>query len=678
MSSDSEDEALDDLGFDEEASELEPEIDENILGALEEDLAAEASEAHEETDTDDTDSGNDDEDDDEADERQRPLLLPIVNAPPMHLPSMDLTMDMVHPSSGVPAQYQAPSPRSTSPSETVLANFAPSPALRQRSPSPAGLRKLQLLQGLTWPRGFTVEAICAIPHPVPTHSLASSLCMTHLITGSDDGYIRDYDIFAGVNGKVLLSAPQRHHCGVMEGVIKAAQIRYWWENPADLKNDTLPTEETPLCAPYSMLMHSDALWSLAGTEHGHINLFTVRHEPGRRMHTFPGHRGPVSAMAMRHDEKGFYSAGWDGEALEWDLNTGQKVRSYTAHPSQLVAIAVRPLESDYTGIVPWVGQPRFNVTPSAIGFSDAHTQEDMKMPDQSQQLPSQSAYDEQVPSHDQQQPKQEEDVKSDISYDPLFDDDPDADVGEYTGYQSQPQQPQPELSQLSMPGGPTTAQPSLPSGRQAVGTGAAAPAPKNAPPVLDSLSYTMFSSDVLLTASIDGQVMLWDRRVHTPGRGVGRLWMSEKTPPWCVSACWSADGSQIYAGRRNGTIDVWDVRQTGQSFTGTPRVLKIIRNPPSSGVVSFICPFPDGRHIACASTDNIRLWNVAEAGEPDAVSGRMKSGVQFKIIPGHHGGTISQLLVDKQGRFLISASSNRGWFGESSRTVFVHDIKRIW
>ena len=46
-----------------------------------------------------------------------------------------------------------------------------------------------------------------------------------------------------------------------------------------------------------------------------------------------------------------------------------------------------------------------------------------------------------------------------------------------------------------------------------------------------------------------------------------------------------------------------------------------------------------------ASTDNIRLWNVAEAGEPDAVSGRMKSGVQFKIIPGHHGGTISQLRM---------------------------------
>lgn len=192
---------------------------------------------------------------------------------------------------------------------------------------------MQLLRELTWPRSFTVEAICAIPHPVPTHSLASSLCMTHLLTGSEDGYIRDYDIFSAVNGKVLLTAPQRHHCGVMEGVIKAAQIRYWWENPADLRNAPMPADDTPLCAPHSMLMHSDALWSLAGTDvsralgdgwvtlillfgqQGHINLFTVRHEPGRLMHTLFGHRGPVSAMAMRHDEKGFFSAGWDGEAL---------------------------------------------------------------------------------------------------------------------------------------------------------------------------------------------------------------------------------------------------------------------------------------------------------------------------------------------------------------------------
>jgi hypothetical protein len=41
-----------------------------------------------------------------------------------------------------------------------------------------------------------------------------------------------------------------------------------------------------------------------------------------------------------------------------------------------------------------------------------------------------------------------------------------------------------------------------------------------------------------------------------------------------------------------------------------------------------------------ASIDNIRLWNVAEVGEFDR---KVKSGIQFKIIAGHHGGFVSQM-----------------------------------
>lgn len=148
----------------------------------------------------------------------------------------------------------------------------------QRPLSPAGLRRAKLLSDLRWPRSFTVEAICAIPHPAPTHCLASSLCMSHLLTGSDDGYIRDYDIFSGVNGKVFLTAPQRHHCGVMEGLMKAAQIRLWWENPVNLAAMPGPVEEPPLSAPYSLLMHSDALWSLAGSEVNYATVHSNRRE----------------------------------------------------------------------------------------------------------------------------------------------------------------------------------------------------------------------------------------------------------------------------------------------------------------------------------------------------------------------------------------------------------------
>jgi transcriptional activator SPT8 len=153
--------------------------------------------------------------------------------------------------------------------------------------------------------------------------------MTHFLTGSEDGYIRDYDIFSAVNGKVFLTAPQRHHAGVVEGSLKAGQVRSWWENP----ETPVPSADAGRSPVHSLALHGDALWGLSGTnvsylsgcmylsrdlsnyQTGQINLFTVRHEPGHLFHAMQGHRGPVSALSLRHDERVFFSAGWDGQAL---------------------------------------------------------------------------------------------------------------------------------------------------------------------------------------------------------------------------------------------------------------------------------------------------------------------------------------------------------------------------
>ncbi|KAI0736755.1 WD40 repeat-like protein, partial [Fomitopsis betulina] len=611
---------LDDAEFD-RTTEGDDDIDDDILDALEGDLAREAAE--EATADEDSPSDDSSDDDDDADEEVQPRK------------GVQEALHSLVPSEPPPGHANVASHQAA---PTVVdphsATQVPSPEPLARPPSPATLRRAAITTTKSHPRSYTVEAICAIPHPVPTHSLAASACMTHLLTGSDDGYVRDYDIFSAVNGKMFLTAPQRHHCGVMEGLMKAGQIRCWWDNPAPV-DGPVPPEEPVLCPVYSLAMHSDALWALAGSDRGHINLCTVRHDPGRLMYVMRGHNGrPVSGLSLQHDEMGFFSAGWDGSALQWDLNTGQCVREFTAHGAQLTAIAVRPVVRQYDG-----------------HHWSSPTVRPQPLPAEIVQ-PAQAAPALNAPF------KFEEDAKSEASYDPLFDE-PDAD-----GEPDEPHQKpaHPPAPRLAFPGA------------HAQETGRSAPAPRNAPPVLDSAMYSAFSPDVLMTASIDGQVLLWDTRVNAPGYGVGRLWMSERTPPWCVSACWSADGAQIYAGRRNGTVDVWDVRQTGQP--GTPRILKTLRNPVSSGVVSCVVAFPDGRHLACASNDNIRLWNVAEAGEPDA-SGKMKSGVQFKIIPGHHGGFISHMLVDPAARFLVSASSNRGWHGESTRTVFVHEIKHL-
>ncbi|KAG9125572.1 Transcription factor spt8, partial [Ceratobasidium sp. 392] len=501
------------------------------------------------------------------------------------------------------------------------------PVVPIRAASPAALRRAKFTTPSARPhKSYSIDPICAFPHPVASHSLAASRCMTHLLTGSDDGFIRDYDFYASCNGKVLLTAPQRQHCGLGEGVMKGGVLRMWWENPSGegredggAGGDVTPGPTNPLegGAPspvYCMTMHSDALWGLSGTAAGNINLFTIRHDPGRVHFVLRGHKGPTSGLALSADEKKVYSAGQDGHALEWDLNVGQIVRRYPSHGAQLVSIGIRPISANAADAS----------SPAATslvrnGATDRRT---------SMSQPTGGS------------PRSEND-----DYDPLFDDDPDPDAA---GEQD-------------------------PSAR-----GSTATAWRSGVPTLDPGTYERYSHNILMTAAIDGQITIWDRRVagNSPGSGVGRLEIPEKTPPWCVSACWSADGSQLYAGRRNGTVEVWDMRLMKNTHTGAPRLLRTLRNPPSSGAVSCVVAFPDGKHLACASQDNIRLWNVSAEAQAEAAS---RSRVApFKIIAGHHGGTISQILVDATSRFMITASGNRGWFGESTRTVLVHEMKRVF
>jgi len=124
--------------------------------------------------------------------------------------------------------------------------------------------------------------------------------------------------------------------------------------------------------------------------------------------------------------------------------------------------------------------------------------------------------------HDSQKPNtaSEPDAKSEASYDPLFDDEP---------------EPRPKKQELALPTAantngvaPAPGAPKLPS----VQAGLVPPLKKHSIPLLDPVIYSDFSSDILLAASIDGQVVLWDRRAQNR---VGRLEMGEKCPPWCLS-----------------------------------------------------------------------------------------------------------------------------------------------
>jgi len=71
-------------------------------------------------------------------------------------------------------------------------------------------------------------------------------------------------------------------------------------------------------------------------------------------------------------------------------------------------------------------------------------------------------------------------------------------------------------------------------------------------PITDSPIFMRHTEDsLILSTSADGKTYLWDKRSDSPARSL--VLNDNKTPPWALSSCWSADGTMVYIGRRNST-----------------------------------------------------------------------------------------------------------------------------
>lgn len=168
-----------------------------------------------------------------------------------------------------------------------------------------------------------------------------------------------------------------------------------------------------------------------------------------------------------------------------------------------------------------------------------------------------------------------------------------------------------------------------------------------------------YDESVFLTSGLNGSVDIWDRRI--PTNPVINLERGPKVPPWCQSACWCMDGDRIYAGRRNACVEEFDLKMPS-------RPSNTLKLPAISGPVTCVRAMPNNKQILCASRDNIRLYNTGNNPHSKGTA------VPFLIVPGHHGGVISNMYVDPTCRFLVSTSGNRGWQGNSTDTTFIYEI----
>ena len=436
-------------------------------------------------------------------------------------------------------------------------------------------------------------------------------------------------------------------------------------------------------------MQNQGLWLLAGTESGKIRLQSIRHQESKEIALLSQHSSAVSQLVLSSDERSLLSGSWDKTVLDWDLNIGKVRTTFASGTGQISSIEARPISS--LPVPQESGEPVLSNGTYASNNNAPGTREESLA----------NGVDDRAQS---QQPGATNEAGGSPG-DSLFGGDGDDDLfgdtggavmangaGLSNGYGDEEngmkqdlengigQEPSADSSTVE---GSEALQPVQPEGQQTVAPEAAPASPlvngvSHPPeqPILNGLPHaedaempdadastqqdsnsTPTSDSTFLAASIDGSIRVWDRREPNP---IARI-QPRNTPPWCLSACWSPDGNYIYAGRRNCTVEEYDLRK------GLRAPERIFKFPSGSGAVTSVKAMPNSRHLICASYDILRLYDLME---PQTT----RSTVPFLIVPGHRTGVVSQLYIDPACRFMISAGGNRGWEGASTEVLLGYEI----
>ncbi|KAH7185231.1 WD40-repeat-containing domain protein [Fusarium flagelliforme] len=563
-------------------------------------------------------------------------------------------------------------------------------------------------------RLYDIVPTMAAPQSTSVNAMAITPDLRYWITGGSDGYIRKYDGPNTINGKLALTVAQRHP--FVDSVTKAGILMSYWENeePAPPGRGD---QEHILSPVYSLAVHSEALWLLSGLESGGINLQSVRHDEGKRIHCLQQHTNAVSVLTLAQDEKSVLSGGWDKNIFDWDLNTGQTIRSFDGNAGQISALELRPAsgapipEGDDEPL-PSTTIATNNGAPIANGsFTDGLTQDGVDDMNADFNPDTATGDGQASPAHDslfggsdagslfgetkEDQPFGHDDdefgagsmdMMPGHGHDSAMDHSADMaalDAGKDTETQPAPavEPPPPETSQdagdameVDLVPAPTQTAGSSQPIQSTQTTQDSQPPASQEPPASPSLMLTsshaptqhdpsQTSPTTFLSAAMDGSLRIWDRRQPDP---VARIGTRNGVPPWCMGACWSPSGNAIYAGRRNGTVEEFDIHKAKRNWE-PQRTLKF---PAGSGAVSAVRPMVNGRHLVCASHDILRLYDLRDT------RAFKHSTVPFLIIPGPpRAGVISSLYIDPTSRFMLSAAGTRGWEGTSTEVLIGYEIK---
>lgn len=470
-------------------------------------------------------------------------------------------------------------------------------------------------------RFLDIVPLVAIPYAQQCHSMAVSEGPKWLLTGGEDGFIRKYDFTASVEGKSPLTVAQKHN--LMDSITKAGVICSYWENEQ-------PMTKRQILDANPKLKPNDFQSAAATYEPKVCPVYALDVERNGYWCLSGLLTGGISLYTMIYNEG----------AMHHYFRHGKRSASASLDSGHHDTVSVLRLNFN---------QDRFlsGSWDKTIREWDLHTGKTVNLFQGSSGQVSNIQY----------RPRGLTDIHFDAvaseKPDPTENDNQNSDVDSLFG-DSDEEDANTSKSSIK------TEKPDRDSATTAS-------------------NKVVTDDSIFMSSNIDGTINIWDARVSSSTSAL-KLGVPEGVPPWCMSSTWSNDGDKIYVGRRNSTVEELSLRmphKRGPGSVAQPNVSKRLQFPKVSGPVSALSIMPNDNFILCGSNDNIRLYNLSLYNDfVQETSVSKKRATPFFVIPGHHGGMLSNLYVDDTGRFMISTSGNRGW-GQSTYAdaVLVYSIE---